>query len=804
MRRFLLTLTLALLACASAAASGIDPARDSVCVARMRARMDSIRVTQHRPIVALVLSGGGAKGAAHSGALKLICEKGIPVDMVLGTSMGGLMGGLFAAGYTPEEMEEVLTDADWQRLLYDKTPVNYFSYTERRYKEKYQISLPFFYAKSEYEKKIEDDLRYTPSRHGLSIGAEDPDRKSLRKDNLWESLPSGYTFGQNVGNMLSSLLVGYEDTLSFIDLPIPFVCVASDAVSCKPKIWYEGSLTKAMRSTMAIPVLFTPVRTDGMVLLDGGMRNNYPVDIARELGADIVVGVELSDASKTYAEVNNIGDILSQLIDMLGSAEFDKNKDAADIKIKPDLTGYNMLSFDKESIDTIISRGYEAAFAKSDELTELKDAIGADTLSLSAPSAINIAKKQVTISDIVINGVTQKEREILMRKIHFEPGNAILKSDLDNIVTQFYATQCFDFVSYELLGKEEPFLLEINCKKGPIHQLGIGLRLDTEEIASAMINVGLWSHKLHGSGLDFDLKVSANPYLKIAYTHDGPKIPTFGVSTKLGWTDLSRVTFTADKYSFSYARWITDFYLSNIKWFNVDMSLGLRNTTHMIRHFEEDFDYDLNTGGTVFASTGTDDYLSLFYEARGDTFDHGYFPTKGFSAGFSYEWDFYGHNSGFKQFHALALDAKVVVPGGKVFAFIPSIDGRWVIGKHIPVAYMNYMGGSIKGRYFDHQLSFIGYNYVKPMGNILAELRTDFRFNLAKNHYLTAIADYAQDGATIRSFFSDWGLFGTGLEYSYNTIFGPISANFHYYSQANNFQAELGNFGLYLSVGLVF
>ncbi|MCQ2143741.1 MAG: hypothetical protein MJY56_06705, partial [Bacteroidales bacterium] len=379
-----------------------------------------------------------------------------------------------------------------------------------------------------------------------------------------------------------------------------------------------------------------------------------------------------------------------------------------------------------------------------------------------------------------------------------------LSADLDTLAPQFYGTKCFDVVAYELLGKEEPFQLAINCKKGPIHQFGLGLRLDTEEIATAMINVGLGTRKLHGSALDMTLKVSANPYLKVAYTHDGPKIPTFGLSTKVGWTDLSRVTFTADKYSYSYLHWISDFSLSNIKWYNVDMSLGVRNSLQLVRNIEDDFDYDLATAGTAFAELGMKDYVSAFFVARGDTFDHGYFPTRGFSAGLSYEWDFWGNDPAFKQFHQLALDAKVVVPGGDIFAFIPSLDARWVIGQHIPVSYMNYMGGSIKGRYFDHQLSFIGYNYVKPMGNLLAELRTDFRFNVAKNHYVTAIADYAQSGAKAKNFVDEWGLFGCGLEYSYNTIVGPISINCHYYSPANAFAAKLENFGVYLSAGLVF
>ena len=183
------------------------------------------------------------------------------------------------------------------------------------------------------------------------------------------SLPSGMVYGQNVGNIFSAMSVGYQDEIDFYkDLPIPFLCVATDLVTGTAKIWTKGKLNTALRSTMSIPGLFTPVKVDGMVLVDGGMRNNYPTDLAKKCGADIVIGVNLSSGYKDYSEINNIGDIIGTSIDMMGRPSFENNQNIPDVSIKPDLHEFTMLSFDTKSIDTIIGRGYEAALEVAPQL----------------------------------------------------------------------------------------------------------------------------------------------------------------------------------------------------------------------------------------------------------------------------------------------------------------------------------------------------------------------------------------------------------------------------------------------------
>ena len=275
--------------------SALLTAADTLAMEEIRARMAEIR--KQRPTVALVLSGGGAKGAAHVGVLRYLESIDMPIDMVLGTSMGGLVGGLYALGYGVEELDSLIRNMDWSYALSDRVPREYISYAETKYREKYLLSFPFFYRRQDYMERKADEMRFadTKRHEAFSIGADAPTGASdLIKDNLLGSLPSGYIYGQNVSNIFSSLSVGYQDSLCFNDLPVPFACVSTDLVSGTAKIWHNGKINVALRSTMSIPGVFAPVKMDGMVLVDGGMRDNYPTGLAREMGADIVIGVDLS------------------------------------------------------------------------------------------------------------------------------------------------------------------------------------------------------------------------------------------------------------------------------------------------------------------------------------------------------------------------------------------------------------------------------------------------------------------------------------------------------------------------------
>ena len=462
----------------SSATFGLDPS-DAAAVREIRARMERIR--KERPTVALVLSGGGAKGAAHVGALKFMEQYRFPVDVVVGTSVGGLLGGFYALGYSPAYLDSLVRNMDWDRTMSDDVDLKYIPYAKRKYAEKFVLSFPFYYGSDDIRNRYQEDVRYAGTGNGhLNLSADNTDKDDMVRRSLLSSLPSGFLVGQNVENLLSSLSAGHADSTDFFKLPIPFACVATDVVSGRATVWHSGSINTALRSTMSIPGYFAPVRTRGMVLVDGGMRNNFPVDIARDMGADIVIGIDLSDAKSGYADIHNIADIVWRGIDMFAEDSFERNIRSVDVRIKPDVTGYNMMSFNSEAIDSLIARGYKAAEERADELDAVRRWVGKDTLRLGAKPAVDIHLTPVLIDKVEVTGVSGKDADYIRAKLKVHPGDRVSRADVENAVATIYGKGAYEFVNYEILGKGEPYHLRINCKRGPKHLLGIGFRMDTE------------------------------------------------------------------------------------------------------------------------------------------------------------------------------------------------------------------------------------------------------------------------------------------------------------------------------------
>lgn len=777
--------------------SVLDEKREAVDlrVEKIRHKLDSIRNVRHRPTVALVLSGGGAKGAAHVGVIKYLESIGMPIDIVMGTSMGGLVGGIYALGYDADHLDSIIRNIDWDMALSDKVPRDYLSYSSIKYKEKYALSFPFLYDKNEYLHMKGADQDYMRRADDIHFGAGQADATSMVKDNLLGSLPSGMVYGQNVNNILSSLSVGYQDVIDFYDLPIPFLCVATDLVSGTAKIWTKGKLNTALRSTMSIPGLFAPVRVDGMVLVDGGMRNNYPTDLAKKVGADIVIGVNLSDGYKNYNQINNLADIINTGIDMLGRSSFESNVDIPNVNIKPDLHEYNMLSFDTNSIDTIINRGYQAAMAVADKLDSVKAVVGADKTVLRNDPAQDIRLRKVLVSGVEITGVDDNESLYLMKKIKVGAGARMGNEEIEDAVATIFGTNAFDYVNYELVGDEEPYRLKFNCKRGPVCQLGLGGRFDTEEIVSVLINLGWGVHKIQGSSLDFTGKVGTNPNANVTYSYISPKGLSFNVMAGVRYTDRNTFSIGDNRFRINFLDVRQEIYLSNFKWSAFFLKTGFRNDYYNVSSLmaEQAFgDYDVNQL--------SNDYVTFFFDARKDSFDNGYIPTKGKSVGFTYEWVFGGGPNKFNNFHSFQFDVKKVF-GGDSFAFIPSLDLRYLLGEEVPVPFTNTIGGSMAGRYLDQQIPFIGINNAAAMQKILTVARADCRVKLMKNNYLSMIANYVASCDELSSV-KKWktevrDYFGCGLQYTYNSIIGPVSANIHWSDYTHNV-------GFYFSIGYDF
>mgnify|MGYP002619939607 CR=1 FL=1 len=776
---------------------GMDSAEDSVAVREIRARMDSIR--QHRPTVALVLSGGGAKGAAHVGVMEYLETIGMPIDLVVGTSVGGLIGGFYAVGYTAEEIREIVYGIDWEMALSDKVPREYISYAETKYKEKYMLSFPFYYSKDEYLYRKQIATRYDNPKHkyeDIHLGADEgKDATKSFIDNIVGSLPSGYAYGQNVNNIFSKLTVGYQDSTLFYRLPIPFVCVATEMVSSRAKIWYGGKLNRALRSTMSIPGVYAPVREGGMILVDGGMKNNYPTDIARNLGADFIIGVDLSSGYSSYSGINNILDIISQGVDMLGRESYEKNSMNTEVTVKPDLHEFDMLSFSDDNIHTIYERGLDAALEQADNIGVMKILVGDDTTRRDGRKAVDITKEPVMISEIRIEGVSDKESKYLMSKIDLDVFSKVNNEDIEDAVAKIYATKSFDYVTYELLGDEEPYRLVLNCARGPIHQLGVGARFDTEEIVSLLVNLGINVHSIRGSAFDLTGKIGTNPYVKTQYYYRGTNGQTFNVAMQYRYSDRNRFNVGDNRYKVVYHNYRTDIYLSNINWKKFDLGIGIRNDFYSITSLMGD-----NMIGEFNVSDLHNSYVSAFLKARMDTLDDGCFPTGGVSIGADYQWVMGALQQEIDPLHIAQFKIKGAITPWERFTFVPSLSGRFVMGGDTPLPYINLIGGSMEGRYFDQQIPFIGVNFAAAVGDILLTVGGEFRYRLMKNHYLSAIVnfgDYLQDFKQATSLDNHHFIGGAGLQYSFDTIVGPLSANVHWSDVTNSF-------GAYFSLGFDF
>ncbi len=285
-----------------------------------------------RPKIAVALQGGGAKGVAHIGVLRWLEEHHIPVDYVAGTSMGGLVGGLYATGHSPAEIERIVKDVDWNTVLSGAIP-----YPDLAFRRK-------------------EDLRAFPNgmELGLKNGVEPP---------------GGLNSGQAVRFIIDRNVLSYSDLGSFDNLPIPFRCVATDMISGKSVVFKDGSLANALRATMSIPGVFAPVRQDGKILADGGLLDNLPTDVARQMGADIVIGVHLTTGPVAPQNMTSMLQIAGGSTNVMIDANELRGMEQADILITVNLAGYTTLDFSR--VQDIIPKGYSAAQERSTVLQRL-------------------------------------------------------------------------------------------------------------------------------------------------------------------------------------------------------------------------------------------------------------------------------------------------------------------------------------------------------------------------------------------------------------------------------------------------
>lgn len=725
-----------------------DPKGDSVFFVKTHRYFDQIRQKEHRPTVAIVLAGGGARGTAHIGVLRYLEEKGIPIDFVAGTSMGGLMGGLYAMGYSVDQIDSLIRGIDWEVMMSDNIPMESYSYDQKRYKSTYLLDFPF-------------------------------DKKKFTK-----SLPSGIKYGLNIYNLMSSMTVGYQGDLDFMNLPTPFCCVASEIVTQTEKHWTQGSLITALRSTMSIPGYFRAVRADSMILADGGTKNNFPVDVAKAAGADIIIGVELY-MPRDYSEVNTIADVLMQTTQFSGSLEaHNRAVKNSTVYITPNLAGYTSLSFSTEDIDRMIRIGYEAATIHEREIDSLAQIVGHGGQKMHNVKATDLGTTKVKITAVEYNGITDKEMRYFKDKIHITPGEYYGKEAIELEQATIYSTMAFSQVTYELHGESDGsgYRLVYNCVKQPTSSLGIGLRADTEEWIAILLNAGFGSNKIYGSELDITARLAISPYLKIDWHYTPIVGPMFGVALKskyrtmngafsfdfnYGFDDQDEESDPEEFYEKTW-RNVIDFYLTDTHWSRINLRGGVRleNPTYS-NYFSSYGHYKVWNWKKIYPYL----YLRFAYDNLSDR----YFPNNGLRVSADYDYNF-------RNSHYAAASIMGAIPVCRFFHIIPALRGRYILGwVDSNEGMYNFVGGTMEGRYYDQQMPFIGFNGATNCTDFLTMVDIDFRFKVYKNLYLSLVTAAMHDGNI--NAMSEHAIFAAGLKVAYKTKFGPIQANIHWNSK---------------------
>ncbi len=369
-----------------------------------------------RPKIALVLSGGGARGLAHVGTLSLIDSLKIPIDLVVGTSMGGIAGALYAIGYSGDEIEKLAIQNDWLELFSDVPPRDMLPYLEKKYDGKFQLEFDMV------------DYRPVP--------------------------PSGLIRGQKISLLFSKLTYAYEHISDFDQLPIPYRCVVVDLITGEEIVLKSGSLAKAMRSTMSIPSIFTPVDWGDYMLIDGGLLNNLPIDVAVEMGADFIIAVNVGRPKRQRDELKTILEILEQSIAIPEYIREEENAPLADILICPQLEDLSAADFSNKNIIEIVRRGKISAHANLDKLIDLKNNLTTNGFE-SKTSSLDSSTR---IYGVTIGGNTTLPFTYVYNLLNIKPGDQFDPDTVQNHVNEMYKTGYFEKIDYEVQPVELNFV----------------------------------------------------------------------------------------------------------------------------------------------------------------------------------------------------------------------------------------------------------------------------------------------------------------------------------------------------------
>ncbi|MGC6431808.1 MAG: patatin-like phospholipase family protein [Jejuia sp.] len=705
------------------------------------------------PKVGLVLSGGGAKGLAHIGALKVLDSLGVKVDYVAGTSMGAIIGSLYASGYSGNELDSIFNTVDFDKIINDDLPRASKAFYERNNSERYVFTLPF--------------------------------------DSFKIKLPSALSRGQNTYDLLSKLLLHVNNIEEFNQLPIPFFCIATNIENGKQVQLESGNLAQAIRASGALPSLFQPVKIDDKILIDGGVVNNYPVEELRAKGMDIIIGVDVQDGLRAKHELNSAPEVLIQINNFRTIKDMKAKSGMTDIYIRPDIKDFNVVSFSQGN--NIIASGKNAALEKLDALRKLSN-----TTSKSTSNQISkTPKDSIFIKNILINGNEKYRRSYILGKLKLKGSENVAYKDFIKGVNNVVATNNFDAFYYKLVptnGTNQYDLVADVSESKATTFVKLSGHYDDLYKSAALVNLTKKRLLFNNDVASLDLILGDNVRYDFEYFVDKGFYWSVGLRSRYNQfrqdvsaqllLDDAQITGTGiNEINVLLQDQTNQFYLETL--FRKDFALGL-GAEHKRLEIKSQTIANTNQDEFIFERT---DYFSVFGNLRLDTYDNIYFPKKGvYFNGDLHMYLFASHfNENFDSFSIAKADMGYAFSVSPKLSFNLQTGGGFKFGDQSTTT-LDFALGGYGNNLINNFVPFYGYDFFELTGNSYVKAYFGLDYEIFNKHHISLEGNWANIEDNIfetGEWFTLPDYRGYALGYAIDSFVGPLQIKYSYSPERN-------------------
>ncbi len=731
---------------------------------------------EERLKVGIVLSGGGAKGMAHIGVLKVIEESGVKVDYIGGTSMGAIIASLYASGYSASQLDSLFRNLDFAALIQDDIPRSSKSFYEKENDERYALTLPF--------------------------------------DKFKVSTPEAFSGGQNVYNLFVRFLYHVKDVKEFDKLPIPFICIATDVETGQEVILKNGYLPKAIAASSALPSLFEPTKINDAILIDGGVVNNYPIHEVRAMGADVIIGSDVQVELAPKEELSSALQILEQINNFRTATDMQSKSRQTDIYIKPDISEYSLIDFQLYS--EIFESGEIAA---RKQLEELKKVSRFQNISKEKIQTVSPQDTLIINRLVIKDSLENYSRGYIKGKLRFDLGQNITFEKLQQGINNLSATGNFKTIKYEMShnGNGEDLILDLEETPNRTF-LKIGAHYDDLYKSAALLNMTRKNLLMRDDVSSLDLVLGDNIRYNYQYYIDKGSYWSFGINSRFNdferEIDLALVTSNFEQppgislrnITFAVSDFTNQIYVQT--GFKEEFAIALGVEQKYLKYSTRTLTAQGNESNNQSARIENDrvffeksNYYSAFGQLKLDTYDNRYYPSKGLF--FDGQANFYtissDFNENFKEFAIAKARMGIALPIVKNISLNLETEGGFKLGTS-PVTSFDFALGGYGNNLINNFTPFFGYDFLSLPGNsyVKAYARLDFEF-IRKNHFLVAtnFANVDDDLFRTGDWFTSPDFLGYAVGYGLESFLGPVQAFYAWSPEGKN-----SNF--YVSIGYWF